>query len=102
AMSPTSRDSISTGSTAAGGPDASAPSGRATPSSSPTPSTRVFQAAAASAGVGCVGPMALQVSVSQTTQQAPWTVWLTETSLLPQNGHGSSALITPPVLSTPV
>ena len=52
------------------------------------------QAEAASAGVGCVGPMAPQDAVSQTTQQEPWIVWLTETSVLPQNGHGSSALIT--------
>jgi hypothetical protein len=45
--------------------------------------------------------MAPQDSVSQTTQQEPWTVWLTATSMLPQNGHGSSVLITYPCGTKP-
>jgi hypothetical protein len=101
AMSPTSRDSISTGSTASSGPGAGELSGHATPISPPTANTRIFQADVASAGVGFVGPMAPQAAVSQTTQQEPWTVWLTATSVLPQNGHGSSVLITYPCGTKP-
>ena len=93
AMSPSSRDSISTGNTAPCGPGTGGSSGCAAPVSPAPAMIRVFQAEAAAAGVDFVGPMAPQGPVSQTTQQAPWTVWLSAISVLPQNGHGSSALI---------
>jgi hypothetical protein len=92
AMSPMSRDSISTGRTASGTMDAGTSRGRALFASPVSRRARRFHAAAASAGVDCIGPRALQCRFSQTTQELPCTARLTKTSSLPQNGQGNSSL----------